>query len=94
MNLEAVAFEFGRAGRVPGDGPGGIKTDAGVGPAHGFVYRTCAVQKVSIGGGEANWPKTAKARGSAEGSELNLSISFEIYSFLSPRDRPEFAAAS
>jgi hypothetical protein len=60
MNLEAVTFEFGGAGRVPGDGAGGIKTNAGVGPAHGFIHRACAVQKVSIGGGEIDWPKQQK----------------------------------
>src|ERR1035441_3931590 len=63
MNLEAAAFEFRGAGRIPGDGAGGIKADASVGPAHRFVHWAGAVQKVSIGGGEIDWQKQHKQTG-------------------------------
>jgi hypothetical protein len=78
MNLEASAFKFGAAGRVPGDGAGGVETDAGGGSAHGFVHRAGAVQKMSIGGEEfawQNWKKQECQQESWDSSSPSLVLS-------------------
>ena len=67
MELDAMALERDRASRVPCNRTGGVKADAGIGSAHGFVHGASAMQKMSIRGEKANWAKQRPANSQAKG---------------------------